>query len=425
MNPSRFGGERGAITIHVAIALIAMLAFTAMVIDYGIMLTARRQAQNAADAGALAGAGRLMDSATATTLAAQEAKTFARNNAIWSEHLADTDIVVPPLPFACPDDGKPSCVRVDVFRGEPDRDGVAHKNTIPTLMMGLVGVNSQGVRATATAQIAAGNAVSCIKPWIIADRWADKSGTGTNKNGWDLMDIFDPGVDTYAKATGFSAQTDIGLELPLKGQGNEYAAGWSREIDLNGGNGGNVYRDEISSCPTWVPTIGLYAPPTACAGPPDTNYVKGCLNVKDGVKQGPTDQGTTNLIALDPDAHWDSLTNTVTGGCTDSGTCQSINPAGVNISPRIAPVALFSPQDFFDDNCSGGNPCMVKVVNLLGFFIEGMCSDVYAVPPAWCGTASDPSKTVVGRLMPYPGQSDAGSGSAGPDTFVKVLRLIR
>src|SRR5881275_2969464 len=56
MKPSRFGGERGAITIHVAIVLIAMLTFVSFVADYGLMWVSRRQAQNAADAAALAGA---------------------------------------------------------------------------------------------------------------------------------------------------------------------------------------------------------------------------------------------------------------------------------------------------------------------------------------------------------------------------------
>ena len=48
--------ERGAITIHVAIALMALLMFAAIVVDQGAFYVSRRQAQNAADAGALAGA---------------------------------------------------------------------------------------------------------------------------------------------------------------------------------------------------------------------------------------------------------------------------------------------------------------------------------------------------------------------------------
>ena len=57
-----------------------------------------------------------------------------------------------------------------------------------------------------------------------------------------------------------------------------------------------------------------------------------------------------------------------------TGTCN--NPTGVNISPRIAPIAIFDPVSYIDSGCSGNN-CVAQVVNLLGFFVEGMCSDVY------------------------------------------------
>src|SRR4029453_10686406 len=54
---NRVGGDdRGAILVHVAIALLALVAFTTFVADYGVLWVARHQAQNAADAGALAGA---------------------------------------------------------------------------------------------------------------------------------------------------------------------------------------------------------------------------------------------------------------------------------------------------------------------------------------------------------------------------------
>ena len=41
--------ERGAVLVHVAIALVALIAFNGLVIDYGILWLARRQAQNSAD----------------------------------------------------------------------------------------------------------------------------------------------------------------------------------------------------------------------------------------------------------------------------------------------------------------------------------------------------------------------------------------
>lgn len=412
--------EKGAITIHVSIALIAMLAFAGFVIDNGVMLVSRRQAQVAADAGALAGAISLMNSPTAYTEATQAAQMYGSQNVIWGQATAYGDIVVSPLPFNCPD-GVPACIRVDVHRGVVDRNGNAHTNTIPTLMTRIVGVNTQGVRATATAQVAAGNAVRCVKPWVVADRWTDNSGTGLNTAGWDQMDTFEFGTDTYA-GNGFSAATDIGLQLMLKGEGKDFSSGWHLEIDLNGGNGGNVYRDEIAGCPTWVPEVGLWEAPTPCNNNPDTDLVKGCANVKTGVKQGPTVQGVGDLVAMDSGAYWDTATNSVKGGCTDAGTC--VNPTGPPISPRIVPIALFDPAAYAAGGFNG-NGGMARLMNLLGFFVEGMCSDVYATPPAWCGTGAEPSKTVVGRLMPYPGQANSASGSAGPATFLKIVRLIR
>ena len=57
---SRLRDDRGAIIIHVALALLALIAFSAFVVDMGAMWVSRGQAQNAADAGALAGAVALM-----------------------------------------------------------------------------------------------------------------------------------------------------------------------------------------------------------------------------------------------------------------------------------------------------------------------------------------------------------------------------
>ena len=48
--------ERGAMLVHVALAILALMAFSAFSIDYGVFWLSRRQAQNSADAGALAGA---------------------------------------------------------------------------------------------------------------------------------------------------------------------------------------------------------------------------------------------------------------------------------------------------------------------------------------------------------------------------------
>jgi hypothetical protein len=40
--------ERGSMLIHVALSMIGLMAFGALAIGYGVMWSARRQAQNAA-----------------------------------------------------------------------------------------------------------------------------------------------------------------------------------------------------------------------------------------------------------------------------------------------------------------------------------------------------------------------------------------
>ena len=56
-NPAaRWRSDRGAIIIHVAVAMLGLLAFSAFSIDHGLMMVSRSQAQNAANAVALAAA---------------------------------------------------------------------------------------------------------------------------------------------------------------------------------------------------------------------------------------------------------------------------------------------------------------------------------------------------------------------------------
>ena len=59
--------ERGAVLVHVAIAMFVLLGFAALAVDYGVMWVSRSQAQNSADAGAMAGAVGLAFDDTSTT----------------------------------------------------------------------------------------------------------------------------------------------------------------------------------------------------------------------------------------------------------------------------------------------------------------------------------------------------------------------
>jgi Flp pilus assembly protein TadG len=73
----RFREERGSVLVITAVSMVALLGMTALVVDVASWYQVKRQAQNAADAAALAGAADLPNSAsTATT----DAQTYGNKN---------------------------------------------------------------------------------------------------------------------------------------------------------------------------------------------------------------------------------------------------------------------------------------------------------------------------------------------------------
>src|SRR6188768_3851379 len=133
----RLASERGAVIIHVSIAMVGLMAFSAFVIDYGVMTVARRQAQNAADAAALAGAISLAYvDFNNQTLARQSALAVASDHRVWGEapDISAADITFPVCPPGSPGAGTSSCIRVNVFRNQ--RGG---GNALPTFFGKLVG----------------------------------------------------------------------------------------------------------------------------------------------------------------------------------------------------------------------------------------------------------------------------------------------
>jgi hypothetical protein len=416
--------ERGAITIFVAMALLTLLAFSAFVVDYGSMWVSRRQAQNAADAGAMAGARSLPINGGTNAEATAAAVAFAGQSAIWGQFPAADDVVVSPLPFTCPPNagagGGAFCIRVDVMRGTVDRDGVAHANTLPTFFGPLIGLTSQGVRATATAEGARGNGVPCTRPWVVADRWLEGDETPAP---WSQNATFNPPTDTYIPpslpgTTGFTAtgiNNNYGLQLVLKpGVIGAWSAGWTQEIDL----GSATSADQISSCPSSVPvpTVGLYDPSVGpCANSGDaTDPARGCIKVQTAPSPTVWPSGVTALVALDPGATWNPAS-----GVTGSNAA---------MSPRIVPLLVFNTLAYSSANptpaCGGsGSGCVAQIVNIAGFFVEGMCNTVALDPGVSC---PDLSNDVVGRLMNYPGQILTGAGTVTyAASFLTVTRLVQ
>jgi hypothetical protein len=74
--------NRGATAVIVAICLIMLVGFAALAIDVGYLYATRNELQNAADAGALAGAGFLGEQYAGLTYSEQQAYTFTRTDIV-------------------------------------------------------------------------------------------------------------------------------------------------------------------------------------------------------------------------------------------------------------------------------------------------------------------------------------------------------
>jgi putative Flp pilus-assembly TadE/G-like protein len=441
---SRFSSERGAVLIQVAVCLLVLLAFSAFVVDYGVMWASRGQVQTAADAGALAGA-ISMAYETEGNLAAQQtnarkkAQATAKENFVWGEQpdVDLTDITFPACPPGAP--GPPdTCVRVDAFRNQ------ARDNPLTMFFGNLVGVGEQGVRATATAQIVSADTTECLRPWAVIDRWNefntdepeadspdddflpystyDKYSTGKGKSPPQENDLYIP-PSAAGPGTGFRLPDDQGRRFAVKTDSNTNSTvspGWFRAIRiprLDGLTGGNVYRNNIESCgglPNTYWTPGNEPCPDDI-GNDDAEYwaTQGCYATEPGNMVGPTRQGVETIIATDPDAVW--VGNGPTGYVDNS-----IHGEDWLKSKRIVPIGVIDIDWFMSQDPSGANG-VLRLVNIYGFFIEGMGDVDEATGAMTC--CSPGGKAVVGRVLTLPG---TGAGKLHNNaTFLRSIILVR
>jgi hypothetical protein len=440
---SRTRSERGTVLIQVAVALLSLLALSSFVFDYGVMWVSRGQAQNAADAGALSGAISLaFDSATDRDAARAKAIAVARQNRVWTgvPDITDADVTFPPCPPGAP--GVPdTCVKVDTFRNRRQNG-----SPLPVFFSRLVGITDQGVRATATAQIVTGDTTDCLKPWAVIDRW-DEYDTATNGAEAEYpapdpdflptstFDRYSTGQgnsppqenDLYVRpvpgnpgspGTGFRLPDDEGRRFAIKMDSNTnstVSAGWFRAIRLprlDGQNGGNVYRDNITSC-GGLPS-SYASPETVCPtniGNDDMAYwaERGCYATEPGNMVGPSRQGIEALVARDPGASW--------AGTEIVGS--AFSPA--TSSPRVVPIGVIDIDDFLSQDPSGANG-VLRMVNIYGFFIEGM-GDVDQNTGAMTLRAN--GQAVIGRIMTIPSMARGTSALPNSASFLRSIILVR
>jgi Flp pilus assembly protein TadG len=375
--------ERGMTFVFVGLGFVAFMSATTLAVDVGMFMTARSQAQNAADAGALGGATALafnnFNDRTSTGPAVLSAINSAKSNSVMSgvPSVLPVDVTFPNDPF-----GNPTRVKVNVYRT------TTRGNAIPTLVGPMFGVPTVSIGATATAEASPANAETCVMPFTIPDKWIEKQDPG----GWTPSSTFDmfkksgqplPNPDSYVApgqtgSTGYKLATDTGRQLVLKSNNsNNVSPSMYNPWDLPGSGGGSDYRNNIATCNTNIVKIGDFMVP------------------ENGNMVGPTSQGTNDLVLKDPYATWDTACNCVKG-------------SAFPISPRIAIVPLYNPTVFEQGKQSGKSSPQLQVANYMGFFIQGV----------------DNSGNVTGRITPIGGLV---TGNGGPMTgaFPVAIRLVQ
>lgn len=368
-----FGSERGATVVFAALAMTALLSVIALAVDIGMLFNARSEAQRAADAAALAGAGAAFinyGGADTVGFAVSEAIRFGELNTVGGEavDLEPADVVVDPVL-----ERVTVTVHRDAIRGGP----------LATWFARVFGRDSVNVNAVAAAQVDPSGAAVCVKPFAIYDRFWDKDGDGEWDEGIDYYDANDTGYGSafrnadgsgYGAGVGYTGppdyDRDYGVQITLKGRdkqdtsaccpgtGPSWYYEWAMPVwDGSGqGKGGADYRDNIGLCN------------------PNPIILGQSYWVEPGGKTGPTAQGIENLIAEDTTT-WDDVVN---GASTT----------------RIVIVPTFSPARNFK---SGRQE--VVFTNFLQIYVEDIYKD---------GNV----QVVVGRIMRVAGTG--GGTTTGP-----------
>ena len=274
----RLRSERGVSLIHVAIAIFVLMGFSAIVLDHGVLMLSRGQTQNIADMAALAGAtARAMDETGPNNPAANGITEKVIQNAVGSHKVFAGTAANNGWTWgwACPPGVTGWCVQVNVFR-----DGTNGSTTLPVYIAGLLGANDQKMRATATAVAASANGTSCMKPWLIPDKWLERLNPATT---------FDPSVappgDEYTPynyqtgqpGTGYTL-ADIGTQIVLKPGNPNQAISPSDFYEIETATD---YEESIVQCKI-------------------TKNIGDTVTALPGNRVGPTNQGVDALTANGP-----------------------------------------------------------------------------------------------------------------------------
>jgi len=375
--------ESGMSYVFIGMGMMAFLSASMLAIDVGMLMTARNQAQNSADAGALAGATALLFDDYTNRSPSGPAVTSAINAATGNSVMAKNVSVLPEdVTFPLDSAGEPNRVKVTVRRT------ASRGNPVSTLIARYFGTAETDIGATATAEVSQANAMTCVKPFTIPDKWREAQTPPWSMD--DTYDAFDnkgrplANPDIYIPATqpgytGYNQESMRGQKLVLRAAtGDNITVSFYFSLAMGKPviTGGAEYDWNIANCNKTV------------------YYWGDRLTQEPGAMNGPTVSGARLLIAQDPGAYWDTATNKVMGS-TANGQ-----------SPRVFPIPLYDPI-VYDSGKRNGRTADLVTANWIGFFLEYI-----------------EGNGIWGRIIPIAGIRDASHGPAPMGLNPKALRLV-
>ena len=314
--------EAGMSYVFIGLGCMAFLSASMLAIDVGMLMTARNQAQNSADAGALAGATALLfdnyDDRSASGPAVTSAIAAATNNTVMSGTVSVTarrrDV-----PARSRGRGEPR-----PGRGPPHRRA---RQPVSTLIAQYFGMATADIGATATAEVSPANAMTCVKPFTIPDKWNEAQTPPWS--GDDTYDAFDnkgrplANPDIYIPAnqpgyTGYNQESNRGQRLEIRaGNGSKITVSFYFSLAM-----GKPVDHRRRRVPREHRQLQHDDLPLGRSADPGAR--------RDGrVRRS---RASADLIARDPGAYWDTATNKVKGSAFGAR------------SPRVFPIPALRPD---------------------------------------------------------------------------------
>jgi Flp pilus assembly protein TadG len=401
--------ERGVSLAVVALVIVMVLSMSAIAIDYGMIKTAKAEAQRAMDASALAGASAFKEPTPSYNY---DSAGKARAKEIAVQHTVHRAVV------------DTSSAHLDVTV-DLVKKNVKATYTVPPISLWFAktfGVNSMGLNASATAHAENTNLATCVKPVALPDAWdngvtpsedlnADKVWNFKDKNGgtanvWDEGET-EPwafnGADSYDSittglGTNFRDNLGTGVNRRTKDYGRQiFIMSFSPKdaaISSFYYSWGNTTTDNSAT-----------AIHDRILGGCEPGEVQHAYPAANGAKVNQVSDAWDELINQDPNATWVDDGN---GSGTVTGSSKGAN--WLDQSPRVILVGLYNPSVY--GGCSSCNTLQFN--NIARVFLDKRP----------CGNGNGACKEpLTGHFLGLAGGGGPGGNPSG--SLVKRIVLIK